>query len=129
MLLICLIPNTFILLFCSHFPLPPLCVSPSQLCLTLCKPVDCSPPACSVHGILQARVLEQVASPFSCPMPPFKMGLNGKGTSIGLYLTVCSVMSDSCDPMDCGPPGFSVHGLLQARILEWVAISYSRGSS
>ena len=30
-----------------------------------------------------------------------------------------------CDPMDCGPPGFSVHGVLQARILEWVAISYS----
>ena len=52
--------------------------------------------------------------------------LNGKGTDIGLYLTVCSVMSDSCDPMDCGPPGSSVHGILQARILEWVAISYSR---
>ena len=28
-----------------------------------------------------------------------------------------------CDPMDCNPPGFSVHGILQARILEWVAIS------
>ena len=34
-----------------------------------------------------------------------------------------------CDPMDCSPPGCSVHGLLQARILEWVAISFSRGSS
>ena len=34
-----------------------------------------------------------------------------------------------CDPMDCSPPGFSVHGILQARILEWVAISSSRGSS
>ena len=30
-----------------------------------------------------------------------------------------------CDPMDCGPPGSSVHGILQARRLEWVAISYS----
>ena len=29
-----------------------------------------------------------------------------------------------CDPMDCSPPGSSVHGILQARILEWVAISY-----
>ena len=38
-------------------------------------------------------------------------------------------MSDSCDPMDCIPPGSSVHGILQARILEWVAISFSRGSS
>ena len=34
-----------------------------------------------------------------------------------------------CNPMDCGPPGSSVHGILQAKILEWVAISSSRGSS
>ena len=34
-----------------------------------------------------------------------------------------------CDPMDCILPGSSVHGILQARILEWVAISSSRGSS
>ena len=31
------------------------------------------------------------------------------------------------DPMDCSPPGSSVHGILQARILEWVAISFPRG--
>ena len=40
----------------------------------------------------------------------------------------CSVMSD-CDPMDYNPPGSSVHGILQAKILEWVAISFSRRSS
>ena len=34
-----------------------------------------------------------------------------------------------CDPVECSPSGSSVHGILQARILEWVAISYSRGSS
>ena len=34
-----------------------------------------------------------------------------------------------CDPMDCSPPGFSIHGILQARILDWVTISFSRGSS
>ena len=34
-----------------------------------------------------------------------------------------------CDPMDCYPPGSSVHGILQARILEWVAMPFSRGSS
>ena len=34
-----------------------------------------------------------------------------------------------CDPMDCSPPGSSVHGILQARILEWVAIPFSRVSS
>ena len=33
------------------------------------------------------------------------------------------------DPMDYSPPGSSIHGILQARILEWVAISFSRGSS
>ena len=32
-----------------------------------------------------------------------------------------------CDPMDCSPPGSSVHGVLQARILEWVAVPSSRG--
>ena len=39
-----------------------------------------------------------------------------------LYLTLC-------DPMDYSPPGSSVHGISQSKILEWVAISYSRGSS
>ena len=34
-----------------------------------------------------------------------------------------------CDPMDCSLPGSSIHGIFQARILEWVAISFSRGSS
>ena len=34
-----------------------------------------------------------------------------------------------CDPVDYNPLGFSIHGILQARILEWVAISFSRGSS
>ena len=37
----------------------------SQLCLTLCDPIDCSPPGSSVHEILQARILEWVAFPFS----------------------------------------------------------------
>ena len=42
---------------------------------------------------------------------------------------VGSVVSNSCSPRDCSPSGASVHGILQARILEWGAISYSRGSS
>ena len=41
----------------------------------------------------------------------------------------CSATSDSCDPMDSSLPGYSVHGMLQARQLEWVVISYSRWSS
>ena len=55
------------------------------------------------------------------------------GSSLRTHITfrchvcvcVCSVVSE---PMDCSLPGFSVHGIFQARILEWVAISYSRGS-
>ena len=43
---------------------------------------------------------------------------------------VCAQLCPTlCDPTDCSPPGSSVHGILQERILEWVAISYSRGSS
>ena len=34
-----------------------------------------------------------------------------------------------CDPMNCSPPGFPVDGILQARVLEWVAITFFRGSS
>ena len=34
-----------------------------------------------------------------------------------------------CDPIDCSPPGSSIHGILQARILEWVVVTFSRGSS
>ena len=45
-------------------------------------------------------------------------------------VSVCSVVSHGlCDPMDCRPPGFSVHGIFQARIMEQVLISYSRESS
>ena len=41
----------------------------------------------------------------------------------------CSVMSDSCNPRDCSLPASFVYGILQARILKWVAIFSSRGSS
>ena len=34
-----------------------------------------------------------------------------------------------CNPMDCSPPGTSLHGILRARVLKWAAISFSRGSS
>ena len=34
-----------------------------------------------------------------------------------------------CNPMDCSPPGASIHGIFQARVLEWIAISFSRMSS
>ena len=49
--------------------------------------------------------------------------------SVYMCVLVAKSCLTLCDPMDCGPPGSSVHGILQARILEWVAISFSRGSS
>ena len=44
------------------------------------------------------------------------------------YCLVAKFCPTLCDPVDCSPPGSSGHGILQARILEWVAISSSRGS-
>ena len=51
---------------------------------------------------------------------------NGMGCN---WEVVCHCMSLHCDPMDCSPPGSSVHGIFQARVLEWAAISFSRRSS
>ena len=56
------------------------------------------------------------------------------GLCESLFLRPSCVQSRSrlptlCDPMDCSPPDSSVHGIFQARILKWVAISFSRGSS
>ena len=54
-------------------------------------------------------------------------------TTIEYWYYVCAKLPQSClilcNPMDCSQPGSSVHGILQARILERVAISSSRGSS
>ena len=44
------------------------------------------------------------------------------------FCSVAQACPTLCDPMDCNLPG-SIHGILQARILEWVAISFSKGSS
>ena len=46
-----------------------------------------------------------------------------------VYVLVAQLCPTLCDPMDYGPPGSSVQGLLQERILEWVAMPSSRGSS
>ena len=52
-------------------------------------------------------------------------------TPVCSSMQMCSVFQSCltlCDPVDCSPPGSSIHGILQARILEWIAISFSRGS-
>ena len=57
--------------------------------------------------------------------PPHSMGLSG-GLGVVLVAQSCPTLRD---PVDCSPPGSSVHVILQARILEWVAILFSRGFS
>ena len=66
------------------------------------------------------------------PFPPSSAEEEEKETCLLLGDKVCvsrSVVSTLCDPMDYSLPGSSVHGILQARTLEWVAIPFSRGSS
>ena len=54
------------------------------------------------------------------------MSYKAKATNKIYYAKPIQLHLTLCHPMDCGPPGSSVHGILQARILEWVAISFSR---
>ena len=98
--------------------------------------MDCSPPCSSVHGILQARILEWVAISFShvkCWWG-IKLHSNIYAETGPFYqwifkwkkVLVHHLCPTLCDPLDCSPPGSSVSGLLQARMLEWVAIPFSR---
>ena len=53
-------------------------------------------------------------------------------TTTGIYCECAKLLQSYlilCDPMDCSPPGSSVHGILQARILEWAAMPSSRDLS
>ena len=101
--------------------------------------MDCKPPGSSDHGISQARLLEWVAISFprgssrprdricvSCIDRQIITEPLGKPPECLVISQSHSVVSNSCDPMDCSPQGSSVHGILQARILEWVAISFSK---
>ena len=49
--------------------------------------------------------------------------------TVAKQIKICCCLVQLCDPVDCSQPGSSVHGISWARILEWVAISFSRGSS
>ena len=119
-----------------------------QSCLTLFNFVDCSPPGSSVHGILQARILEWVAIPFSrgssWPRNWTRVSCIA-GRSFTIWATreahglekrsevkwseVSQLCPTLCNPMECSLPGSSIHEIFQARLLEWVAISFSRRSS
>ena len=93
-------------------------------------------PMDSVHGISQARILEWIAisSSRGSPRPSDQTCVSCIGRWI-LYtepageVKVAQSCPTLCDPMDGSLPGSSVHGILQTRILEWVAVPFSRESS
>ena len=94
------------------------------------------PRECSYHiiGGGQQKLRTDSATAPSVEMSQARSwGRNAKGALWWLQLsnTLILVTQSSptlCDPMDCSPPGSSVSGILQARILEWVAMPFSRGS-
>ena len=86
-----------------------------QSCQTLCDPIDGSPPGSPIPGILQARILEWVASSFS----------NSWKWKVKSESEVAQSCLTPSDPMDCSLPGSSIHGIFQARVLEWEAIAFS----
>ena len=110
-------------------------VKVTQSRLSLCNLMDYT-----VHGILQGRILECLAFRFSRgssqPRDQTQISLIAGGFFYQLSHKGRSKESEVaqscltlCDPMVCSLPGSSVHGILQARVLEWVAISFSGGSS
>ena len=89
----------------------------------LCDPMDCSSPGSSVHEILQARILEWVAFPFSRGPSQFR-----EWTQVSHIAAAAKSLQSCpslCDRIDSSPPGSPIAVILQARTLEWVAISFS----
>ena len=122
--------------------------SATQLFLTLCDPMACSPPGSSVHGIFLTRILEWVAISFSRgssrprDWTHFHISCIGKRilypwATLSMLCLVAQLCPTLCDPMDCSPPGSSIRGdslghlshKRSPRILEWVTYPFSRGSS
>ena len=85
-----------------------------QLCLTPCDPIDSSPPGFPSLGFSR----QEHWSGLPCPSPMHE--------SESEVTQLCPTLRD---PMDCSPPGSSIHGIFQARVLEWGAIAFSVTSS
>ena len=97
----------------------------TQSCPTLYDSMDCRQPGSSVHGILQARIWEWVAMSFSRvssqPRNRSQVPRIAGGFFTSIYCCCCLVAKSCqtlCNPMNCSMPGFSVHGILQPRILS-----------
>ena len=119
----------------------------TQSHLTLFDPMNCSPLGSSVHGIFPARILEWVA--VSSTRGSSRPRGQTHVTCVSRWILYCSAtweahtksmkvkseseVTQSCptlwDPVDCNLPGSSIHGIFQAKVLEWVAISFHRRAS
>ena len=89
--------------------------------------MECSLPGSSIHEIFQARILERVTISFSrrsSPSGVWTWVSHIVGRRFNLWATQ-SLVSNSWQPHGYSPPDSSIHGILQARILEWGAISFS----
>ena len=97
----------------------------AESCPTLSDPMDFGPPGSSVHGIFQARVLEWGAIAFSEATTTIRFYMYHESETEDVS---CSVMFNFFRPpgLDCSPPISSVHGIFQARVLEWDAIAFSK---
>ena len=84
---------------------------------------SCHTPALCL-GFLQRASGEGVTT-----SPPCQGSLPSCAVGMCMCVLLAQWCPTLCDPMDCSPPGSSVHEISQARILEWAAIPFSRGSS
>ena len=84
------------------------------------------------HSLLQGIFLTQGSNPgpLHCRQILYHLSHQGSPPSpLKVKVLIAQLYPTLCNLIDCSPPGSSVHGILQARILDWVAISFSRGSS
>ena len=108
---------------CSHVSLATVNRSPSWSSMSLSTSsglLACGPFENLLHSYVYGGLSYIQIHFLQFELPVVKCSLN---------MRACSVVSTLCDPMDCSPPGSSVHGVLQARVLEWVAMLSPRESS
>ena len=84
------------------------------------------------NGPFVQDTLSAAAICSGCCLRSVSLGPSNRDNNLSFLCMAAQLLSHvRCfyDPVDCSPPGSSAHGIFQARILEWVAISSSRGSS
>ena len=109
-------------------------ISVTQSCLTLCwtawtAACQASLPIINSWSLLKLVSMMSQWCHHLMPCHPLLPTFDLSQHEVKEWSEVTQMCPTLCDLVDCSPPGYSVHGILQARILEWVAISFSRGSS